>query len=106
MKEFIMIGQFEAGETFNVIADTAKLIGTARYLDVETQEQLIYEMDMMIKGGCISHDASYRFDYQKGNPPLVNHAKEAEHVLDAGKAIQDLHNIEEEIGRASCREKR
>jgi len=93
----VTVGVFEAGETFNVIADTAKLIGTARYLDVETQEQLIQEMDMIINGVCVSHDISYTFDYQKGYPPLVNHVKEAELVLEAGKAIDDIHTTEDAL---------
>ena len=91
----ITVGVFEAGNTFNIIADRAKLVGTARHFNPEVQAKIIAEMEAIIKGVCASNHATYTFNYHKGYPPLVNHAKEAELVLNAGKKIQDIHTIEE-----------
>lgn len=93
----VTVGLFEAGSTFNIIADKAKLIGTTRYLNPEVQTQMMLEMERIIKGICISHDATYTFDYVKGYPPLVNHPKEAELVLNAGRKIKEVHKAEEVV---------
>ncbi|AIF42712.1 amidohydrolase [Virgibacillus sp. SK37] len=93
----VTVGVFEAGETFNVIADKARLIGTVRYLDIEIQEEIIREMEKIIKGVCLGYEADYTFNYEKGYPPLVNHAREAEVVLEASKQVKEIHTAEEVI---------
>lgn len=93
----LTIGVFEAGTTFNVIADKAKIIGTVRFLNTSIQEKIIEEMEKIIKGVCVGNDASYSFDYVKGYPPLVNHAKEAELVLQASEGIDEIHTAEEVV---------
>lgn len=91
----VTTGVFEAGTTFNVIADTARLVGTVRYLNTDVQDKIIDEMEKIIKGVCVANDADYTFDYVKGYPPLVNHKNEAELVLKAGSEIEDIHTTEE-----------
>lgn len=93
----VTVGIFEAGHSFNIIADKAKLVGTVRYLNVDIQEQVILEMEKIIKGVCASNDATYTFDYVKGYPPLVNHTEEAELVLQSGKKIKEIHTSKEVV---------
>ncbi|MFD1037670.1 M20 family metallopeptidase [Virgibacillus byunsanensis] len=93
----VTIGIFEAGDAFNIIADKAKLVGTVRYLNTDIQEEVITEMEKIIKGVCVTNDASYTFDYVKGYPPLVNHEQEAELVLEASKNIDEIHTAEEVV---------
>lgn len=93
----LTIGKFEAGNAFNIIADKAKLIGTMRYLDTRVQEQVIEEMERIIKGVCVANEASYTLNYEKGYPPLVNHAEEAELVLQASKNVPEITTREEVI---------
>lgn len=93
----VTIGIFEAGSAFNIIADQAKLVGTVRYLNPEIQDQIIAEMDKVIKGICLTNDASYTFDYVKGYPPLVNHAEQAQLVLEASKEVEEIHTAEEVV---------
>lgn len=91
----VTIGVFDAGTTFNVIADKARLVGTVRYLNTAVQDKVIDEMERIIKGVCTANDASYLLNYEKGYPPLVNHAEEAELVLEAGGKIDEVHTAEE-----------
>ncbi|MBP1968988.1 amidohydrolase [Virgibacillus natechei] len=93
----VTIGIFEAGSAFNIIADQAKLVGTVRYLNPEIQDQIIAEMDKVIKGICLTNDASYTFDYVKGYPPLVNHAEQAQLILEASKEVEEIHTAEEVV---------
>ncbi|WP_188455228.1 amidohydrolase [Virgibacillus oceani] len=91
----VTVGIFEAGNAFNIIADKAKLVGTVRYLNTDIQEQIISEIDKIIDGVCVANDASYTLNYEKGYPPLVNHADEAELVLEASKQIPEITKREE-----------
>ncbi|RYG72902.1 amidohydrolase [Lentibacillus lipolyticus] len=91
----ISIGQFEAGSVSNVIADKARLVGTVRYLTTDVQEQIIHEMEKVVKGICITNDATYSINYEKGYPPLVNNADEAELVLKAAENVEGIHTAEE-----------
>ncbi|WP_226576755.1 amidohydrolase [Halobacillus litoralis] len=77
----LTVGTFEAGTTFNIIADSAKLTGTVRTFDSEVQDLIIDEMEKIIKGTCTGYDADYDFLYEKGYPPVVNHIEEADLVL-------------------------
>ncbi|MFD2042763.1 M20 family metallopeptidase [Ornithinibacillus salinisoli] len=93
----VTIGKFEAGTAFNIIADTATLLGTVRYLKPEIQELVIQEMEKIIEGTCVANGVTYTFDYEKGYPPLINHAEEAELVLKASENIKEIHTREEVI---------
>ncbi|MEC5423688.1 M20 family metallopeptidase [Virgibacillus sp. C22-A2] len=93
----VTVGTFHAGNSFNIIADKATLVGTVRYLNADIQELVINEMEKIIKGTCVSNDASYTFNYLKGYPPLINHEREAALVLEASKEIEEIHTAEEVI---------
>lgn len=90
----LTIGTFHAGNTFNIIADTATLTGTVRTFDPDVQDQIIDEMEAIIKGTCIGYDASYSFQYDKGYPPVINHPTEVNLVIDAAKKVQEVTKAE------------
>ncbi|WP_345243048.1 M20 family metallopeptidase [Pontibacillus salipaludis] len=93
----VTVGTFEAGTTFNVIADTATLKGTVRTFSPDVQELVIREMEKHIKGVCTTHDASYQFNYMKGYPPVVNHPEEAAMVIEGASntpGVEKAHYVE------------
>ncbi len=90
----ITVGIFEAGKAFNVIADKASLVGTVRYLNPDLQATIMKEMEAVIKGICMSQDATYRFDYIKGYPPLINHKEEAALLLQMDQHIKEITKTE------------
>ena len=91
----LTIGEIHAGSGFNVIADSAKLTGTVRYLDTPVQEQIIEEMHAVLKGITSSYGATYELDYVKGYPPVVNHEKEANYYLEDGSTIEGIEEVVE-----------
>lgn len=91
----VTVGQFQAGDAFNIIADQARLTGTVRYLKTAIQEQVITEMEKMVDGICKANGATYDLNYVKGYPPLANHAEEATLILEASQNIKDIHSREE-----------
>lgn len=72
----LTIGTLHAGNTFNVIADSAELTGTIRTFDPEVAEQIVREMERTIKGVCDAAGATYLFTYERGYPAVVNHPEE------------------------------
>lgn len=86
----ITIGKFEAGTSFNVIADEAKLTGTVRYFDHKVDKQIKDKMEQVIKGICIANDATYEFVYEDGYPPVVNHEEETDIVFQAAENITEV----------------
>lgn len=86
----LTIGVFEAGSAFNVIAGSATLKGTVRYLDKHVQDKIISEMERTTKGVSEAHGVSYEFNYDKGYPPLINHEKEAQRILDTATDIEEI----------------
>ncbi|WP_409253349.1 M20 family metallopeptidase [Bacillus sp. SCS-153A] len=91
----VTIGSFVADNAFNVIADSAKLIGTVRTFSENTRDFIINEMERIIKGTCVSADCSYTFHYDKGYPAVVNHQEETEHLVKAAEGIKGVSTIEE-----------
>ncbi|WP_100407177.1 M20 family metallopeptidase [Bacillus solitudinis] len=72
----VSVGSFHAGGAFNVIADTATLIGTVRSFDPEIQDLVIKKMEQITKGICDAMGASFTLNYEKGYPAVVNHPLE------------------------------
>lgn len=91
----VSIGTFQAGNAFNIIAGTAKLVGTVRTFDSSIQAQIINEMEKIIKGTCAGYDADYEFDYEKGYPPVINNPEEATLVLKGAEEIDGVKEANE-----------
>ena len=76
----VTIGIFEAGNAFNVIADTARLEGTVRTYDEEIRDLVEEEIRSIVKGITDGFHADHKIDYLRGYPALYNHEKETEIV--------------------------
>ncbi|MDQ0205881.1 M20 family metallopeptidase [Alkalicoccobacillus murimartini] len=83
----VTTASFHAGGPFNVIADTAQLVGTVRSFEEEVQELVITKMEQMIKGVSEGMGASYDYTYVKGYPAVVNDAVETERFAAVAKEI-------------------
>ena len=71
----VTVGEFYAGRTYNVIADTARLSGTVRYFNLAYQDYLSQRIEQIIAGVCQSHGASYEYNYNRLYPPVINDEK-------------------------------
>ncbi|MBO8156198.1 MAG: amidohydrolase [Bacillaceae bacterium] len=91
----VSVGTFEAGQAFNIIADTAKITGTVRIFEPELQDFIIEEMEKIIKSVCLPFEAEYEFNYAKGYPPVINHPKEADIILTECKNVEGIVKTEE-----------
>ncbi|MDB5085030.1 MAG: amidohydrolase [Bacilli bacterium] len=68
----ISVCEFHAGSAHNIIADTARLVGTVRTFDKQLREEMPIKMEKIIQGICTGFGATYEFDYEYGYDPVVN----------------------------------
>lgn len=90
----ITVGHFEAINPFNVIADTAKLAGTVRTFNEEVREQIIEELELLLKSVCLGAGATYTYNYYRGYPPVVNHPQETAFVAEIAEEIPEVKKVE------------
>lgn len=90
----LTVGSFHSGDAFNIIAGKAKITGTVRTFNTEVREQIIFEMERIIKGLCDAAGATFEFDYTRGHPPVINTAEYAQQVLDTAKNILEIDDVQ------------
>lgn len=68
----VTVGAVHAGTTFNVIPETAQLLGTVRTMDEEVRRGMPERMERIVEGLCDGLRLNYEFEYHWGYPPTVN----------------------------------
>jgi amidohydrolase len=91
----ISVGSFVSENAFNVIADKAKLIGTARTFNEETRDLVEKELERVIQGTCLTNNCTYDFTYFRGYPAVVNHVNETEFLARCAEQVPEATRIEE-----------
>ncbi|WP_309743050.1 M20 family metallopeptidase [Chamaesiphon sp. OTE_20_metabat_361] len=71
----VTVGQFNAGNARNVIADTASLTGTVRYFNPDLADFFERRIDAIVAGICAGYGATYQLEYTKLYPPVINDPK-------------------------------
>jgi hippurate hydrolase len=91
----ISVTTFHAGDTFNVIPQTARLTGTARTLSPQIRDLLEKRMKEVVENTAAAFGATARLDYQRHYPVLSNHARQAEFAAAvAGQVAGDNVDLE------------
>jgi amidohydrolase len=91
----VSIGSFVADNAFNVIADTAKLVGTVRTFDEKTRTDIEHEIERIVKGTCLAADCTYSYTYTRGYPPVVNHEEETNFLIKIAERVPEVTHIVE-----------
>jgi amidohydrolase len=74
----ISVCSFKAGETYNVIPQTATLLGTVRTM-TEAVRSLCHErIKSVVQSVCETYGACADLEYRRGYPVTVNHPEQAE----------------------------
>jgi amidohydrolase len=74
----ISFGGIQAGASYNVIPDKAKLKGTIRALTFEGAELMKEKTEQLTKSICESFGAKGHYEFIEGTPPLYNHPEACE----------------------------
>ncbi|MFF2446255.1 amidohydrolase [Neobacillus sp. NPDC058068] len=91
----VTVASFTAQNAFNVIADKAKLVGTVRTFNEEVRTFIEEEIERVIHGTCFTSDCAYNYDFVRGYPAVVNHAKETEFLIACAQDVAEVKTIEE-----------
>jgi amidohydrolase len=83
----VTIGSLHAGDTHNVIADTAIMEGTVRYYNPNFEGFFGQRIEDIIAGICRSHGASYDLNYYSLYPALINDQRIANLVRSVGETV-------------------
>ncbi|MCC6609524.1 MAG: amidohydrolase [Burkholderiales bacterium] len=83
----VTVGMFHAGVAPNVIAATAELRGTVRWMRAETRDRLPALIRETIESTCRSYGATVEIDYARTLPPVVNDPRVTEAVSRAATRL-------------------
>ena len=73
----VTVGAIQAGDAFNVLPDTARLLGTARALTAASRDTIERRLREVAEGVARLNGAQARVTYDRISPATVNHAAEA-----------------------------
>ncbi len=91
----VTIGSFVAENAFNIIADTAQLIGTVRTFEEDVRKQIEEEIEKIVSGTCSMSGATYDYQFVRGYPAVVNHLDETMFLIKAAQQVPGVELIEE-----------
>lgn len=96
----ITIGKLIAGDTYNVIPDTAEIEGTLRAVNEETRQFLVKRIGEVSEGIAKTYRGSAEFTYFEGAPPLVNDNELTDRAYEVAKKVfgeDDVKYIERPV---------
>ncbi|ERN54139.1 M20 family metallopeptidase [Alkalihalophilus marmarensis] len=91
----LSVGSFHAGGAFNVIADSAKIVGTVRTFETDVQDMMIERMEQVTKGVSDAMGATYDFLYKKGYPAVINDPFETDRFVGTATKLQGEDLVKE-----------
>ena len=83
----VTIGKIEAGTAHNIIPEKVKLFGTVRTFNKDTKNLIEQRLHSLLKGITDAHNGSYKLNYRRGYPAVINTEKEALSVLNTTKEL-------------------
>jgi amidohydrolase len=89
----VSVTQFTAGNSFNVIPDSATLRGTCRAHDPGVRDQIEARFRQIVDGLCAAHGVRYRLDYQARYPATINTPEETERAARAAASVVGEENV-------------
>ncbi|QKS70753.1 amidohydrolase [Paenalkalicoccus suaedae] len=89
----VSVGAFEAVNAYNIIADTAKITGTARSFSEEVRQTMEDRLGQIVSNVAASYGAEATCTYTRGYSALINHAKEAQLIAELAKSIDDTKQV-------------
>ncbi len=83
----LSVCSFKAGETYNVIPQTATLLGTVRTLKPETQDMIEGRVKAVVTATAAAFGGTATVDYRRGYPVTFNHPDQTEFMAEVARAV-------------------
>lgn len=90
----LSVTQFHAGDTWNVIPETAVIRGTVRTFRKETQNQIEGDIARIGESVCAAQGASMALRYERRYPALVNSEAETDIAAAVAAKVVGAENVE------------
>jgi amidohydrolase len=89
----ITVGSFHAGSAFNVIADSAKLLGTVRTFSRQLYDEIPHLFERVVKGAAAAMGAECEIEYLRQCMPTINNQEMTEFVRGVAAEVVGAENI-------------
>lgn len=89
----VTVGKLSSGTTFNVIPDSAEMLGTVRALDEDVRRSMPERIERMTEGLCDALQLDYEFEYLWGYPPTINDPAMNAIVREVGAQVVGARNV-------------
>jgi amidohydrolase len=86
-----------AGDAFNVIPQTAKLVGTVRTLNEAVRASVEAQMRRVIAGTAQAFGATASLHYERGYPVTINHADQTEFATQVARNVVGADKVDTSI---------
>ncbi|HZT27593.1 MAG TPA: M20 aminoacylase family protein [Pseudolabrys sp.] len=93
----VSICMFHAGNTDNVIPQTAQLRGTARSLTPNVQDLLQKRVPEIVEGTARLYGATAKVKYRRGYPVLTNHTAQTDFAATVAGEVAGKGNVDTEM---------
>lgn len=88
----LSIGVFRSGDTFNIIPDTATLVGTVRSFSKEVKTTIFKRIEGVVSGICQGAGATFQIDTIFGFSPVINNPEVADVLFNASAVSLSKEN--------------
>jgi len=89
----VSVTRIHAGDSYNIIPESATLSGTVRTFHQSVQEKIISQLTRIAESICNAYGATAEINYQMRYPSTINTGKETENALLAAMDIVGNGNI-------------
>lgn len=89
----VSICMFRAGDTFNVIPQTARLVGTIRTLKSDVRERVFERLNALTDGLSRQHGAELKLTLETGYPATVNHPAQTGFAAEIAQSVVGVQNV-------------
>ncbi|WP_323014842.1 M20 aminoacylase family protein [Devosia sp.] len=93
----ITVGAVHGGDAFNVIPETAQLVGTTRALDGAVRDFCQERIEAMTHQICAAYGAKAQISYERGYPVVVNEPGATEILADAARDVGGVNSVDTDI---------
>jgi hippurate hydrolase len=74
----VSLCMFQAGNAFNIIPQSARMIGTVRTLEPAVRKDVFARLHALAQGLSVQHGAKVTLELESGYPPTINHPRETD----------------------------
>ena len=93
----VSVTQFHGGDAYNVLPERIVLRGCTRSLKAEVRAQLQEAIERVVAGVCRANGATFKFNFMRGYPVTVNHARETAIAQQVTSQLVGEQNVNPDI---------